>query len=61
MTVVVPASPGGAINLAARLIGQKFTEAWGQPVVIENKTGATGVIGTDFVAKAAKVAGIEPE
>ena len=52
MTIVVPASPGGAIDLAARLIGQKFTEAWGQPVVIENKTGATGVIGTDFVAKA---------
>ena len=53
MTIVVPASPGGAIDLAARLIGQKFTEAWGQPVVIETKTGATGVIGTDFVAKAA--------
>ena len=53
MTIVVPASPGGAIDLAARLIGQKFSEAWGQPVVIENKSGATGVIGTDFVAKAA--------
>jgi tripartite-type tricarboxylate transporter receptor subunit TctC len=53
MTIVVPASPGGAIDLAARLIGQKFTEAWGQPVVIDNKTGATGVIGTDFVAKSA--------
>ncbi|KQP11915.1 tripartite tricarboxylate transporter substrate binding protein [Pseudorhodoferax sp. Leaf267] len=53
MTIVVPASPGGAIDLAARLIGQKFSEAWGQPVVIENKTGATGVIGTDFVAKSA--------
>lgn len=53
MTVVVPASPGGAIDLAARLIGQKFTESWGQPVVVENKTGATGVIGTDFVAKSA--------
>lgn len=53
MTIVVPASPGGAIDLAARLIGQKYTEAWGQPVVIDNKTGATGVIGTDFVAKSA--------
>lgn len=53
MTIVVPASPGGAIDLAARLIGQKFTESWGQPVVVENKTGATGVIGTDFVAKSA--------
>jgi len=53
MTIVVPASPGGAIDLAARLIGQKLTEAWGQPVVIDNKAGATGIIGTDFVAKAA--------
>ncbi len=53
MTIVVPASPGGAIDLAARLIGQKFTEAWGQPVTIDNKTGATGIIGTDFVARAA--------
>jgi tripartite-type tricarboxylate transporter receptor subunit TctC len=50
-TIVVPASPGGAIDLAARLIGQKLTDAWGQPVVVENKTGATGVIGTEFVAK----------
>ena len=53
ITIVVPASPGGAIDLAARLIGQKFTESWGQSVVIDNKTGATGVIGTDFVAKSA--------
>ncbi|MBS0455161.1 MAG: tripartite tricarboxylate transporter substrate binding protein [Proteobacteria bacterium] len=53
MTIVVPASPGGAIDLAARLIGQKMSESWGQPVVIDNRTGATGIIGTDFVAKAA--------
>lgn len=53
ITIVVPATPGGAIDLAARLIGQKFTEAWGQPVVIDNKAGATGVIGTEAVAKAA--------
>jgi tripartite-type tricarboxylate transporter receptor subunit TctC len=49
----VPASPGGAIDLAARLIGQKMSEAWGQPVTIDNKPGATGIIGTDFVHKAA--------
>jgi tripartite-type tricarboxylate transporter receptor subunit TctC len=53
ITIVVPATPGGAIDLAARLIGQKLTEAWGQPVVIDNKAGATGMIGTDAVAKAA--------
>lgn len=51
ITIVVPASPGGAIDLAARLIGQKLTESTGQPVVIDNKAGATGIIGTDFVAK----------
>lgn len=53
ITIVVPASPGGAIDLAARLIGQKLTESTGQSVVVDNKAGATGIIGTDFVAKAA--------
>ncbi|MFD0669310.1 tripartite tricarboxylate transporter substrate binding protein [Ramlibacter sp. MAHUQ-53] len=53
LTIVVPASPGGAIDMAARLIGQKLTDAWGQPVTIDNKAGATGIIGTDFVARAA--------
>ncbi|MDB5878124.1 MAG: transporter substrate-binding protein [Variovorax sp.] len=53
ITIVVPASPGGAIDLAARLIGQKMTEAWGQAVVIDNRAGATGIIGTDLVAKSA--------
>jgi len=53
ITIVVPATPGGAIDQAARLIGQKLTAAWGQAVVIDNKAGATGVIGTEFVAKAA--------
>ena len=53
LTIIVPASPGGAIDLSARLIGQKLTESWGQPVVIDNKTGATGIIGTEFVAKSA--------
>jgi tripartite-type tricarboxylate transporter receptor subunit TctC len=53
ITIVVPASPGGAIDLVARLVGQKLTESMGQPVLIDNKTGATGIIGTDFVAKAA--------
>lgn len=53
ITIVVPASPGGAIDLAARVIGQKMTEAWGQPVVIDNRAGASGIIGTDLIAKAA--------
>jgi tripartite-type tricarboxylate transporter receptor subunit TctC len=53
ITIVVPASPGGAIDLAARLIGQKLTDAWGRSVVVDNRAGATGIIGTDVVAKAA--------
>lgn len=52
ITIVVPASPGGAIDLAARLIGQKLSDTWGQSVVIDNKAGATGIIGTDLIAKA---------
>lgn len=53
LTIVVPASPGGAIDLVARLVGQKLSESWGQPVSIDNKAGATGIIGTDFVARSA--------
>ncbi|MDZ5459845.1 tripartite tricarboxylate transporter substrate binding protein [Azohydromonas lata] len=53
ITIVVPASPGGAIDIAARLIGARFTAVWGQPVNIENKGGAAGMLGSDFVAKAA--------
>ncbi|WP_420997625.1 tripartite tricarboxylate transporter substrate binding protein [Cupriavidus sp. 30B13] len=52
ITIVVPASPGGAIDLVARLVGQRMTEDWGQPVVVDNRPGATGIIGTDLVAKA---------
>ena len=52
ITIIVPATAGGAIDITARLIAQKLTEAWGKPVVVENKGGATGTIGTDAVAKA---------
>ena len=52
ITIIVPASPGGAIDLLARLIGQKMGESFGQPVTVDNKAGATGIIGSDFVAKA---------
>jgi tripartite-type tricarboxylate transporter receptor subunit TctC len=49
--MIVPWTPGGGADTVARLIGAKLTEAWGQPVVIENKGGATGTVGTDLVAK----------
>ncbi len=49
---VVPFAPGGQSDVVARTVGQKLSERWGQPVVIENKAGAATTIGADFVAKA---------
>jgi tripartite-type tricarboxylate transporter receptor subunit TctC len=51
--LVVPQTPGGATDVFARKIGQRLSELWGQSVVIENRAGAGGVIGTDVVAKSA--------
>jgi tripartite-type tricarboxylate transporter receptor subunit TctC len=50
--MVVPFAPGGATDVLARLIGQRLNAAWGQSVVVENRTGAGGNIGADVVAKA---------
>jgi tripartite-type tricarboxylate transporter receptor subunit TctC len=49
---IVPQAPGGATDVFARIVAQKLAEAWGQAVVVENKAGAAGVVGTDMVAKA---------
>lgn len=49
---VVASSPGGALDVLARLVGPKLTEKWGQPVVVDNRAGAGGVIGTEIVANA---------
>jgi tripartite-type tricarboxylate transporter receptor subunit TctC len=49
--LLVGVAPGGGTDFAARLIGQKLNEAWGQPVVIDNRTGATGLIAMELVAK----------
>jgi tripartite-type tricarboxylate transporter receptor subunit TctC len=51
--LVVPFPAGGSLDVVARAIGQKLTDAWGQPVVIDNRPGAGGNIGADLVAKAA--------
>jgi tripartite-type tricarboxylate transporter receptor subunit TctC len=51
--LVVPFTPGGSSDILARAVGQKLTEAWGQPVVIDNVPGAGGSVGADRVAKAA--------
>jgi tripartite-type tricarboxylate transporter receptor subunit TctC len=50
---IAPFPPGGPVDTLARLIGQKITEASGQPVIVENKAGAAGNIGIEQVAKAA--------
>ena len=51
--IVVPFAAGGTSDILARAIGPKLTEAWGQPVVIENKTGANGNVGAEFVVRSA--------
>ena len=51
--IVVPFPAGGSTDLIARQLGQRLTESWGQPVLIDNRSGAGGVIGSDFVAKSA--------
>lgn len=50
--IVVAYAPGGANDVVARLMGQKLSEELHQSVVVENKPGAGGILGTDFVARA---------
>jgi len=51
--LIVPFAPGGATDVVARIISQRLAEALKQPVLVENKAGANGIIGTEFVARAA--------
>lgn len=53
ITILVPAAPGGVTDIVARALGSKLTEAWGQQVVIENKSGANNQIAAETAAKAA--------
>src|SRR6185436_8400330 len=53
MRIVVPYSPGGCTDIVARIVAQKFSEAWGQQVVVDNRAGASGMIGGEIVAKSA--------
>jgi tripartite-type tricarboxylate transporter receptor subunit TctC len=49
--VIVPFPPGGVADIFARILGQKLTVMLGQPFVVDNRGGASGNIGVDFVAK----------
>ncbi len=51
--LVVPFATGGALDVVARIVGQKLTERWGKQILIDNRLGAGGNIGAEFVAKAA--------
>lgn len=51
--LVAPFAPGGVLDLVARAVAQKVSESTGQPVVVDNRAGAAGAIGSEFVAKSA--------
>jgi tripartite-type tricarboxylate transporter receptor subunit TctC len=51
--LIAPFSPGGALDLIARAIGQKLSDSTGRPVIVDNRAGASGAIGSELVAKAA--------
>jgi tripartite-type tricarboxylate transporter receptor subunit TctC len=53
MRIVVPFTPGGGTDILSRILAQKLNESWGQPVVVDNRPGASGTIGTAIVARAA--------
>jgi len=52
ITLIIPFAAGGSNDIVGRAIGKKLAEAWGQPVVVENRAGAGGMIGTSAVAMA---------
>ncbi|MGI8896274.1 MAG: tripartite tricarboxylate transporter substrate binding protein [Casimicrobiaceae bacterium] len=51
--IIVPYPPGGASDITARVLADKLTQMWKQSVIVDNRPGATGILGTDLVAKAA--------
>jgi tripartite-type tricarboxylate transporter receptor subunit TctC len=51
--IIIAFPPGGGVDIVARVMGPKLTEIWGQPVVVENRPGASGIIGTEVAARSA--------
>ena len=51
--LVVPYPAGGAVDIVTRALAEKFTQAMGQPFIVENKAGAGGLVGSEGVAKSA--------
>lgn len=49
--IIVPFAPGGATDIVTRIVAQRLTEAWGQTVIVDNRSGAAGNIGADLVVK----------
>ena len=52
LRIVVPFPAGGPTDISARILGQKLTDAWGQPVVVDNRAGGNGIIGQEVAARA---------
>src|SRR5688572_21723149 len=52
IVMIVPYTPGGSADLFSRVMGQKLGEMWGRNVVVENRPGASGMIGTEIATKA---------
>ena len=50
--LIAPFSPGGGVDIVARLLAQKLADKWGQQIVVDNRVGATGIIGTELAARA---------
>src|SRR5260221_12159988 len=50
--IVVPTSPGGATDAFSRALAPRFSEIWGQPVLVENRPGANQIVGAEYVSKA---------
>ena len=60
VTFVVPFPPGASTDIAARILAEKLTSMWGQPVLIDNKGGANGIIAVEAVMRAVKVDAFSP-